>query len=415
MSNPIRPVRGTFDILPPDIGRWQVLEERVRNQLGRAGFSEWRTPILESTDLFKRSIGDTTDIVSKEMYTLTTESGESLTLRPEGTAAVVRALLSNRSGQLVEERICYMGPMFRHERPQKGRYRQFHQVGVEWFGREDAAADVELLTIAVDLLDALEIGETTLEVNSVGCSECRPTYRQALLDFLAPRQAQLCEHCQERYTRNPLRVLDCKNEGCRAIAADAPKITDHLCPTCDAHWKGVVHGLERAGIPFIANARLVRGLDYYTRTVFEFVSSQLGAQSTVLAGARYDGLVTQLGGPATPAVGFAAGIERLLLISSLDAPERVVDAIIIAVGEEPRAEGVRIARTLRGEGLTVMTAPDGSFKRQMKHADRVQAQMALILGEEELAAGEVTVKPMHGDVPQHRISIAELPFIMGSE
>ena len=315
---PFAAPRGTQDILPEDVRRWQWLEETFRRLCAVYGYGEIRTPVFEATELFTRSVGEETDIVSKQMYTFKSRGGDSLTLRPEGTAPAVRAAIQhNLLGQGGVVKLYYAGPIFRYEKPQKGRYRQFHQVGVEAFGSPGPQLDAEMLAFARDLLAAVGITNVSLELNSVGCPQCRPRYRDALRNALAGARSELCPDCTRRYEANPLRILDCKVERCRELSADVPVILDVLCDDCKAHLQGVEHGLQALDVPYTINPHIVRGLDYYTRTAFEFIAGGLGAQDTVLAGGRYDGLVEELGGPPTPAIGFAAGMERLLLAAAM--------------------------------------------------------------------------------------------------
>ncbi|MEA3362820.1 MAG: histidine--tRNA ligase, partial [Thermodesulfobacteriota bacterium] len=301
------------DVLPGEVETWQFLEQSARDVFGLYGFSEIRTPIAEKTDLFCRSIGETTDIVEKEMYTFSDKSENSLTLRPEGTAPVMRSFIQNRLHSLDPvSKLYYMGPMFRYERPQKGRYRQFHQLGVEVLGVEDAKIDAQVLAMLHQYFVRIEIDSVSLQINSLGCPECRPGYRQELIAYLETHLDQLCVECQRRYQTNPLRVLDCKATGCQVATVDAPSVLDHLCSSCNDHFTQVKYYLNALDIPFEVNSRMVRGLDYYVRTTFELITDQLGSQNAVAAGGRYDGLVESLGGPALPGIGFAIGLERLV-------------------------------------------------------------------------------------------------------
>jgi histidyl-tRNA synthetase len=390
--------KGTRDILPPESRRWQWLEETFRQTCARYGYGEIRTPIFEETALFARGVGEDTDIVSKQMYSFTTRGDDRLTLRPEGTASAVRAVIQHNllaAGGV--QKLYYAGPIFRYERPQAGRYRQFHQVGVEAFGSPGPEIDAETLALAADILAAVGITEVTLELNSVGCPECRPRYRDALRNALAGARAELCSDCDRRYDTNPLRILDCKVERCRELSRDVPVILDVLCETCKTHLAGVEAGLRDLGVAYVVNPHIVRGLDYYTRTAFEFIAGGLGAQNTVLAGGRYDGLVQELGGPATPAIGFAAGIERLLLSAgdALPVPPAVGPVYLAALGDGARARVLPLAQTLRRAGLPVVHGYEGrSLKSQMKDADRQGARYTLILGEDELARGEAMLRDM---------------------
>ncbi len=416
---PIQSIRGMNDLLPDQSPVWQYLEDKVRNLFERYGLAEIRFPILESTDLFKRSIGEVTDIVEKEMYTFPDRNGDSVTLRPEGTAGCVRAC--EQAGLLNQSpRLWYQGPMFRYERPQKGRTRQFHQIGVEVFGLEGPDIDAELLMMTARLWRELGIADhVTLEINSIGSSEDRARYRADLVAWLQARRDRLDEDSQRRLASNPLRILDSKNPDMQGLLAEAPRFGDYLGEEARAHFAGLLAMLDGAGIAYRVNERLVRGLDYYGKTVFEWVTESLGAQGTVCAGGRYDGLVEQLGGRPTPAVGFAMGVERLVLL--LDAAEAVPDSIgrpvdvyFVGVGEvKPRM--LAVAEQLRGlcPGLRMIThGGGGSFKNQLKKADRSGARVALIMGEDEAAAGTLAVKFLREDSPQQTVPVAAVPELI---
>ncbi|WP_341504215.1 histidine--tRNA ligase [Gallaecimonas sp. GXIMD4217] len=415
MVKQIQAVRGMNDCLPSQTPLWQMVEQRIRDTVASFGYSEVRMPVVESTDLFKRSIGEVTDIVEKEMYTFEDRNGDSLTLRPEGTAGCVRA--GNEHGLLYnqEQRLWYMGPMFRHERPQKGRYRQFHQFGVEVFGIAGPDIDAEVILMAARLWDQLGIRDhVTLEINSLGSNEARARYRDALVAFLEQHVERLDEDSKRRMYSNPLRVLDSKNKDVQALLADAPRLSEHLDEESRVHFAGLCELLDAAGIQYRVNERLVRGLDYYNRTVFEWVTESLGAQGTVCAGGRYDGLVEQLGGKGTPAVGFGLGMERLVLlvdaVGDTSAIKPAVHAYLVTAGEQAQKQGFVLAQQLREQvpGLRLMShCGGGNFKKQMKRADKVGARYALILGEDELAAGEITVKDL-GDGSQNRVALSEL-------
>ena len=326
--------KGTKDILPQDIGVWQFIEKTAREVCHKRGFREIRIPTFEETQLFKRGVGDTTDVVQKEMYTFEDRDGASMTLRPEGTAGVARAVIENGlASDTMPLKLFYIINCFRHERPQAGRYREFYQFGVELFGASTPSADTELIALADDVLRKIGIKDTALHVNSIGCPECRPTYRSALVEYFGKHTDELCDTCKNRLSTNPLRILDCKSPICSAIAADAPSTVEHLCDSCKTHFDGVKARLELLGIPYSVDPHIVRGLDYYSRTVFEFISSGIGAQSTVCGGGRYDGLVEQIGGPKLPGIGFAAGINRLVLSmqnGSSYVPEDLSPALYIA-------------------------------------------------------------------------------------
>ncbi|MHA7855038.1 histidine--tRNA ligase [Marinobacter shengliensis] len=419
----IQAIRGMNDILPEQTPVWQYVESTVRQVLGQYGYQEIRMPVVEQTELFKRSIGEVTDIVEKEMYTFDDRNGDSLTLRPEGTAGCVRA--AEEHGLLFNQtrRLWYTGPMFRHERPQKGRYRQFHQIGVECFGMDGPDIDAELLILTARLWQALGLaGHTRLEINSIGTSEARKVYRQALVDYLEQYRDQLDDDSKRRLTTNPLRILDSKDAGTRKILDGAPSLDDYLDDESRAHFEQLKGLLDAAGVKYSVNPALVRGLDYYGKTVFEWITDSLGAQGTVCAGGRYDGLVEQLGGKPTKAVGFAMGLERLiLLLETLElVPDYVnnhADVYVTAVGDKVIAPAMAIAEELRSAlpGRVVVThCGGGSFKSQMKKADRSGARYAVILGENELASGNVGLKPLRDDEPQQDIARSELAQALAS-
>ncbi|MBL4815118.1 histidine--tRNA ligase [Shewanella sp.] len=400
MAKQIQAIRGMNDILPTQSPLWQKLETVLRETVSAYGYSEIRTPIVESTDLFKRSIGEVTDIVEKEMYTFDDRNGDSLTLRPEGTASTVRA--GNQHGLLYnqEQRLWYMGPMFRHERPQKGRYRQFNQFGVEVYGIGTADVDAEVLMLSARLWEKLGITDhVTLELNTLGDPAERAAYREALIAYLEQFKEQLDEESQRRMYTNPLRVLDTKNPDVQALLVDAPELMDYLGEETRTHFSHLCELLDAVGIKYVINPRLVRGLDYYNRTVFEWVTTSLGSQGTVLAGGRYDGLVEQLGGKNTPAVGFAMGLERIvLMLETLELTDDIpatVDVYVTAMGDASKVEAIKIAQALRSDlpGLRVMShCGGGNFKKQMKRADKSGALIALVIGEDELASNQVAIK-----------------------
>ncbi|HYQ38431.1 MAG TPA: histidine--tRNA ligase [Pseudomonas sp.] len=414
MSKNIQAIRGMNDILPEQTPLWRYLESSVAGLLDGYGYRQIRMPIVEFTDLFKRSIGEVTDIVEKEMYTFADRNGDSLTLRPEGTASCVRAVQEHGligGGQ--PQKLWYLGPMFRHERPQKGRYRQFHQIGVELFNFDGPDVDAELIVLTWRLWGLLGIREAVqLELNSLGSSEDRARYREALVEYLSARFEQLDEDSQRRLSSNPLRILDSKNPDTQALLADAPKLADYLGEESRVHFAGLTARLDAAGIPYVLNPKLVRGLDYYGKTVFEWTTDRLGAQGTVCAGGRYDGLVEQLGGKPTPAVGFAMGVERLvLLIETLDKVPaelaRQVDVYLAAFGEAAELAALKLSEQLRDAvpGLRLaVNAGGGSFKSQLKKADKSGALFALVLGEDELNQQVVGVKPLRGDAAQQTIA-----------
>jgi histidyl-tRNA synthetase len=389
----LQSIRGIHDGLPVDVRRWRHVEQAARKVFARHVFDEVRLPVLESTELFVRSIGEATDIVSKEMYCFVDQGEDHLCLRPEGTAGAVRAYLQAGLTRAGAQRWFYIGPMFRRERPQKGRLRQFQQIGVEWFGVAGPVEDVEMLVMAHDFLVEIGLDGLSIEINSLGCSVCRPPYREKLVAFLEARADKLCDTCRERIVKNPMRVLDCKVESCQAELTDAPEMVDHLCEECATHFDGVKAGLDALKIPYRINPRIVRGLDYYNRTAFEIVTDQLGAQGTVLAGGRYDGLVEELGGPTTPAVGFAAGLERLALLLP-EIEETKPDVAVVALGDAVLNRSLELAGQLRRQGIAVVHCGGGGAKRQFKVADREAARFTLVIGEDEIKAGQVTLKRM---------------------
>lgn len=414
MSKSLQAIRGMNDILPDQSPLWRYFEGTVAGLLDTYGYRQIRTPIVEFTELFKRSIGEVTDIVEKEMYTFEDRNGDSLTLRPEGTAACVRAVLEHGiSGGGQVQKLWYVGPMFRHERPQKGRYRQFHQIGLEVFNLEGPDIDAELIVLTWRLWGLLGIRDAVkLELNSLGTSEARARYRDALVEFLTQHIDVLDEDSQRRLKTNPLRVLDTKHPETQAILGDAPKLADYLDEESRVHFEGLKARLDAVGIPYVINPKLVRGLDYYSKTVFEWVTDKLGAQGTVCAGGRYDGLVEQMGGKPTPGVGFAMGIERLILMLETlgvvpESIARQVDVYLCAFGEEAELAGLALAERLRNELPALrlqVNAGAGSFKSQFKKADKSGALFALILGDDEMAARQVGVKPLRGQGEQQNIA-----------
>ncbi len=417
----IQAIRGMNDILPDQTPVWQYVESTVRQVLGQYGYQEIRMPVVEHTELFKRSIGEVTDIVEKEMYTFDDRNGDSLTLRPEGTAGCVRA--AEEHGLLFNQtrRLWYTGPMFRHERPQKGRYRQFHQIGVECFGMAGPDIDAELLVLTARLWKAFGLTEhARLEINSIGTSESRKVYREALVRYLEQYKDQLDDDSKRRLGTNPLRILDSKDPATREILNGAPLLDDYLDDESRAHFEQLKSLLDAAGVSYTVNPALVRGLDYYGKTVFEWITDSLGAQGTICAGGRYDGLVQQLGGKPTDAVGFAMGLERLiLLLETLDlVPEQVnnnADVYVTAMGEQAVAPAMAVAECLRNElpGVVVVShCGGGSFKSQMKKADRSNARYAVILGENEIASGTVALKPLRNDDPQQEVNQSELSSVL---
>ena len=404
MSKSLQAIRGMNDILPEQSPLWRYFEGTVAGLLDTYGYSQIRTPIVEFTELFKRSIGEVTDIVEKEMYTFEDRNGDSLTLRPEGTAACVRAVLEHGiTGNGQVQKLWYIGQMFRHERPQKGRYRQFHQIGVEVFNLDGPDIDAELIMLTWRLWGLLGIRDAVkLELNSLGTSEARARYRDALVEFLSARLEQLDEDSQRRLKSNPLRILDSKDQNTQAVLVGAPKLEDYLDEESRVHFEGLKARLDAAGIPFVINTKLVRGLDYYSKTVFEWVTDKLGAQGTVCAGGRYDPLIEMFGGKPTPAVGFAMGIERLIELmkgAGDTAAPRQCDVYLVHQGDAARMQAFIIGERLRDAGLDVIlhcggTSGAGSFKSQMKKADGSGATFAVIIGEDEVANNTAVVKAM---------------------
>ncbi len=392
-------VKGFRDILPEEIPYWKFLEEEARKIFERFGFREIRTPIVEKTELFKRSIGQETDIVSKEMYTFQDSKGRSLSLRPEATASVVRAYIQNRLYQKgIVQKLYSIGPMFRHERPQKGRLRQFHQINVEVFGDPGPMIDAEIMIMIMKLFEKIGLKEdVSLNINSLGCPSCRSSFRERLKKYLSEKNDKLCPDCQRRSKVNPLRVFDCKIESCKESLKDAPVISDYLCEDCRRHFSSVQEILKRFNVEFYVNPRLVRGLDYYTRTTFELLTEGLGAQNAVAGGGRYDGLVKLLGGPDQPAIGFAIGMERTveLLKKKKEVSEKTPDLFICTVGSRAKEISFSWMLYLREKGLWVeMNYGERSLKSQMKLADRLKAKKVLIIGEDEIKRGSVILRDM---------------------
>jgi histidyl-tRNA synthetase len=418
MAQTIQAIRGMHDVLPQHSALWQQLERGIAEVLDAYGYREIRMPIVEATELFKRSIGEVTDIVEKEMYTFEDRNGDSLTLRPEGTAGCVRAAMENGLLHNQIQRLWYQGPMFRHERPQKGRYRQFHQVGVETFGMAGPDIDAELILLTARIWQRLGISGLELQLNTLGTPAERAAYRDTLVDYLKAHWDRLDDDSRRRLETNPLRILDSKNPEMREMLDAAPSLTGHLGDDSRAHFGFICETLQRAGVAYVINERLVRGLDYYSRTVFEWVTDRLGAQGTVCAGGRYDGLVEQLGGRATPAVGFAIGLERLAAIFEAfnpDAAQQTADVYLVLVGDAAQREGLALAEALRDalpDRAIICNCGGGGFKAQFKRADRSGAYLAVVLGDDELAAGNVVIKPLRSDEQQQSVPRDDLVGVL---
>lgn len=409
----ISAIKGFSDILPGEVENWQFIEATAREIFARYQFAEIRIPILEKTELFSRSLGETTDIVEKEMYTFADQDakGTLLTLRPEGTAGVVRAYVESELYKIEPVRkLYYLGPMFRRERPQKGRLRQFYQIGAEALGRGDPFIDAEILLLLSDFFSAVGLSDATLQLNSLGCVQCRPGFRDKLLDFLKAREVELCGNCRRRMERNPLRVLDCKEAGCAESTSAAPSILEFLCESCRDHFTAVQRLLCQAAVNFRINPRMVRGLDYYCRTTFEWTSDRLGSQNAVAAGGRYDGLIEDLGGPLMPGVGFAMGVERLALLLGMKEAQRVVGPALYVVWVGGRAHewAFPLVHRLRRRGLAVeMEGEERSLKSQMRRADKLKASFVLIIGDDELTSGKAVVRDMKSKA-QQEVALARI-------
>lgn len=393
-------VRGTQDLLPAQSHKWQYVENKCLEVAGLYGYKELRSPVFEHTELFQRSVGDTTDVVQKEMYTFEDKGGRSITLRPEGTAGAVRTFLEHGMyNDALPQKVCYLTSCYRYEKPQAGRLREFHQFGVECFGAAGPAADAELISIAAQLFESLGVENLCLQINSIGCPDCRAKYYDALRAYFKSHEQELCSTCLNRLERNPMRILDCKSPVCSEIAAHAPVVLDYICDDCRAHFTAVQDYLEAMGIDFMINPTIVRGLDYYTRTVFEFVSSYIGAQGTVCGGGRYDGLVKEMGGPDMPSLGFAMGLERLMMLlenQGCEFPEPMsCELYIAAMGEDASRRAAVLAHDLRAEGFSVqMDIAGRGLKAQMKYADKIGAKYAMVLGDSELESGTANLKDM---------------------
>lgn len=415
-----RAIKGTNDILPEESNKWQFVESKMLETALQFGFKEIRVPVFEHTEVFLRSVGDTTDVVQKEMYTFDDKGGRSITLRPELTAGVIRSAIEKGlvNGAL-PQKLCYIGGCYRYEKPQAGRLREFHQFGVECVGAAAPNADAEVISLAKSVLDNIGIKNISLEINSIGCPECRKEYHKALKEYFSANADNLCDTCKDRLDRNPMRILDCKSPICKKIAENAPVVIDYLCDDCRDHFEKVKAHLKAMDIDFKVNPKIVRGLDYYTRTVFEFVSGDIGAQSTVCGGGRYDGLIGQMGGPKTPSLGFAMGIERLMMVLSAqnaELPEApTCDLFIATLGDNAILKASALCRLLRDEGYKAQTDICGrGLKAQMKYADKIGAKFTLVLGDNEVESGKATLKNMSNSEARE-IHLSELIEELGEE
>lgn len=393
-------IKGTKDVLPNESYKNQYIEATCLGVAENFGYKEMRTPVFEHTELFQRGVGDTTDVVQKEMYTFDDKGGRSITLRPEGTAGAARAFLENGlSNEALPQKICYLTSCYRYEKPQAGRLREFHQFGIECFGATSPLADAEMISLAKQIFDELGVNDLHLELNSIGCPECRAEYHKALKEYFSQYKDKLCDTCNDRLERNPMRILDCKSPVCSEIAKGAPVVLDYLCDECREHFQKVKSYLDAANIEYIVNPQIVRGLDYYTKTVFEFVSDAIGSQGTVCGGGRYDGLLEELGGQHTPSLGFAMGLERLQLVMEAQGcnfpePSRP-DLFIVAMGEKATLKAVEIAKDMRDEGFSVVYDLNGrSLRAQMKYADKLGAKFNVVIGDNEVENKVVSLKDM---------------------
>lgn len=406
--------KGTQDVLPDKSYRWQLIEQAMREVCALRGYREIRTPVFEHTELFERGVGDTTDVVQKEMYTFMDKGGRSVTLKPEGTAGAVRAFLEGKlfAGPLPSKMYYISCPVFRYEKPQAGRLREHHQLGVEVFGAKDASLDAEVITLGMRMLERAGIGDLRLTINSIGCPACRGAYNEALKDFLRPLLDRLCETCQGRFERNPLRILDCKEEKCQALIKDAPSMLNHLCEECADHFEKLKEYLGAIGIDYAIDSRIVRGLDYYTKTVFEIITDTPNGKLTVCGGGRYDGLVEALGGPKTPGIGFGMGVERLIMVQDMRGiapePPPIYDVFVVTLGDEARLEGFKLVDELRAVGLKAdLDHAARSMKAQFKYADKLGAGKVIVLAGDELSKGVVKLRDMResseAEVPRGEI------------
>ncbi|WP_099187787.1 histidine--tRNA ligase [Tepidibacter mesophilus] len=414
---PIKAPRGTKDILPKDSYKWTHVENLFRQVCALFGYEEIRTPVFESTDLFKRGVGETTDIVQKEMYSFQDNGGRDITLKPEGTAGAVRAFIENKIyADAQPSKLYYITPCFRYERPQAGRMRQFHQFGVEAFGSESASIDAEVMALAMEFFKRVGLEKLELRINSIGCPKCRNEYNDKLRSYLKEKLDKLCNTCQTRYEKNPLRILDCKNESCQSEIKDAPLMIDNICGDCKDHFEKVKVYLNKMDINYIVDPKIVRGLDYYTKTAFEIISQDIGAQSTVCGGGRYDGLVEQLEGPKTPGIGFAIGVERLLLTlenNNIEIPkEDGIDIFVVTIGEKAEIESFKILKSLRENNISCDKDHVGkSVKAQFKYSDKINAKYTIVLGDDEIEKNLATLKNMQTS-EQTEIKLSEIADVL---
>lgn len=420
MASKIQKPRGTMDIFSKEALLWQKIEKKASETAELYGFGEIRTPTFEELALFKRGVGEVTDVVQKEMYTFEDREGRVFALRPEGTASVVRAIIENgKAGDAMPLRYYYLINCFRYEKPQAGRSREFFQFGTEMFGTQDASADATVISLANTLINSLGIKGVSLHINSIGCPNCRPMYREALVEYFKSHESELCPTCQERLKTNPLRVLDCKSPICSELAKGAPKTIEHLCPECNEHFEDLKSYLEAQGIDYTVDPKIVRGLDYYTKTVFEFICDNIGAQSTICGGGRYDGLMEQLGGPSLPGIGFGMGITRLILAmeasGAADVCEKVPMLYIAPMGKDARKKALEIVSSLRNKGVYAECDISArSLKAQMKYADKIGAKYTLILGDSELEGGKAQLKNM-AESSQEEIDLSQICEIILSK
>ena len=420
MAMQIKRPKGTQDAVPAEISKWKTVEGIVSETAEQFGFREIRTPVFEDTGLYVRSVGDTSDVVTKEMYTVSSKGSDTFTLRPEGTAGVVRAMLENGiMNEGFPQKVYYIIQAFRHEKPQAGRLREFHQFGVEMFGTSSPYADAEIILLAASILDSCGLDKIELHLNSIGCPECRAKYREALKDYFKPHEAELCETCRERLSKNPMRLLDCKSPICKEIAAGAPIILDYLCDDCREHFDSLKNILADYGIKFTVDPKIVRGLDYYTRTVFEFISNDIGAQGTVCGGGRYDGLVSELGGQAVAALGFGMGLERLIMTMENSGCEfeaaKTTDLYLASMGDKARHKTALLADAIRRAGYSAEFDLVGrGLKPQMRYADKIGAKFVCVIGDNELETGEAKLKNMRTG-EEKQIILEDFMSVFGTE